>query len=283
MSITLINLQSFTSGFDNAPSIAVGEVSFNVECLVNQSEIIGPYNVIWIRNGSSVVEIDFVSYHIAPETIFFLAPGQIFTVLSEEIISGYRMAFQDEFYSVDAHHTEIGCNGLLFNNFVDSPILKLTSEAAQVLGPVFEEISDNVAGKGPAQAEILLSYLKIFLTKCVQFKKQSFKNQVHQEEIWLTEFNHLLEKHFREWHAVADYADALNIAPKSLNKRFAKLHASPSQLIKERLILEAKRQLLYSDKSVKEVAYSIGFEDTSYFSRFFKKQTGKSPTDFLQH
>lgn len=282
MSITLINLKSFTSGIDSAPSIAVADVSFNVQCLINQSEIIGPYNVIWIRKGSSRVEIDFVSYDIAPETIFFLAPGQIFTVLSEEIISGYRMAFQDDFYSVDAHHAEIGCSGLLFNNFVDSPILQLSPDAAQVLGPVFDEIRDNLSVKGPAQAEVLLSYLKIFLIKCVQYKKQAFGGPTYSEESWLIEFNHLLERHFHEWHAVADYADALHIAPKSLNKRFSKLNRSPSQLIQERLVLEAKRQLLYSDKTVKEVAYQLGFEDTSYFSRFFKKQTGKSPTAFLQ-
>ena len=93
----------------------------------------------------------------------------------------------------------------------------------------------------------------------------------------------LIERHFRTKHAVADYAGMLHVTPKSLGK-MAKKHFSKTltKLIAERLVIEAKRELYLTDKSVKEIAFSLGFEDAYYFCLFFKRQADVSPQEYRQ-
>ena len=96
----------------------------------------------------------------------------------------------------------------------------------------------------------------------------------------LREFNFLVETHFKKEHSVSFYANKLFKSPKTLSNTFAKLNTSPLQIIHERIILEAKRLLIYTDKTAKEIAYEIGFDDASHLSRLFKKHTTFSPSNF---
>ena len=96
----------------------------------------------------------------------------------------------------------------------------------------------------------------------------------------LREFNLLVESFFKTEHSVSFYADKLFKSPKTLSNNFAKLNTSPLQIIHERIILEAKRLLIYTDKTAKEIAYEVGFDDASHLSRLFKKHTTLSPSDF---
>jgi AraC-like DNA-binding protein len=95
------------------------------------------------------------------------------------------------------------------------------------------------------------------------------------------EYNYLVESNFKTKHQVADYAEMLNKSPKHYliySKNTTKIITL--QIIQDRTILEARRLLRYSDKSIKEIAYEIGYEDIQSFSRFFKKIEGVSPSDF---
>jgi AraC-like DNA-binding protein len=96
----------------------------------------------------------------------------------------------------------------------------------------------------------------------------------------LREFNMLVEAHFKTEHSVSFYAEKLYKSPKTLSNNFAKLNTSPLQIIHERIVLEVKRLLIYTDKTAKEIAYEVGFEDASHLSRLFKKHTALSPSDF---
>lgn len=94
-------------------------------------------------------------------------------------------------------------------------------------------------------------------------------------------FNFLVETHFREKHSVVDYADMLYKAPKTLSNLFKKLgNKTPLQFIHDRILLESHRLLMYSDKSISEIGYELGFNDVQTFSRFFKKKEGISPQDY---
>jgi AraC-like DNA-binding protein len=91
----------------------------------------------------------------------------------------------------------------------------------------------------------------------------------------------LVEKHYKEKHGVADYADLLLMAAKTLTHRFKRLNLpQPNEVIKNRLILEAKRLLVHTSLSAKEIAYELGYEDPAYFSRLFQLKTGESPSVF---
>ncbi|WP_282051271.1 helix-turn-helix domain-containing protein [Maribacter aquivivus] len=93
-------------------------------------------------------------------------------------------------------------------------------------------------------------------------------------------FNLLVEEYYKSEHSVSFYADKLFKSPKTLSNTFSKFNTTPLQIIHERIILEAKRLLIYTDKTAKEIAYEIGFDDASHLSRLFKNQTQQSPSDF---
>ncbi len=100
----------------------------------------------------------------------------------------------------------------------------------------------------------------------------------------IRQFNVLVEQNFRTKHKVADYAEILNKSPKTISNLFAQYNEkTPLQIIQERKILEAKRLFIFTDKTAKEVAYDLGFDDAAHFSRFFKNSTGQSPSDFRKN
>jgi AraC-like DNA-binding protein len=113
-------------------------------------------------------------------------------------------------------------------------------------------------------------------------RKESFSEPVADDKFNLMrKFNLLVEAHFRSQHAVSYYAERLNKSPKTLSNLFALYsNTSPSQIIQERILIEAKRLLSYTDKSAKEIAYEVGFEDAAYFSAYFKKHTDRAPLEF---
>jgi AraC-like DNA-binding protein len=115
----------------------------------------------------------------------------------------------------------------------------------------------------------------------VRVKKEKYPTREDIETRLFKDFSLLVEQNFKTLHTVTSYADRLGISPKSVAKHFQKLGAvKPSSFIKNRILLEAKRLLIYSDKSVKEIAFELGFHDPAYFTRLFTKASLKSPLQF---
>lgn len=258
------------------------KVSYHESCVMNESEIVDFFNILWLKQGKAHYQIDFQTFEAANETIIFLAPGQVFTVLSEQIKEGFRLAFDSDFYCLDTHHHEIGCNGLLFNDFSSAPYIQLGVAQSEELSYLIDEIEKNIKSAPTAHFELLQSYLKIFLIKTTHIKKMQRGDMETTEQIVdpLTDFNQLVNKHFRRIHSVAGYAAMMFLSPKSLTKKLTRYGQKPSKIIQERLVLEAKRLLYHTDKDVKEITFELGFDDPSYFSRFFKKHTDQSPAQF---
>ena len=127
---------------------------------------------------------------------------------------------------------------------------------------------------------ILKALLKVYLLKLIRIKEHVFTTQdVNQKRVY--EFMILLEENYQQERNAEFYASELGISSKRLNQILKeKLDKTGMQLIHDRIILEAKRQIIHSENTLKEIAYALGFTDRPYFSRFFKKQTGQSPEDF---
>lgn len=128
---------------------------------------------------------------------------------------------------------------------------------------------------------MLLKRLIIIITRLGKQQYISDDNLTDDKLDIVRSYNLLVEKNYRTQHQVGFYAEQLNKSPKTLSNLFSLYnHKAPLAVIHDRVSLEARRLLIYTDKSAKEIAYELGFEDAAYFSNFFKKQTAYSPTDF---
>lgn len=259
-------------------------IHFEQACVVNKPAQINTYKIFWIKEGSGTYHIDFKSYTFNGGVLFFLSPGQMFSVTSEKIKEAYQLSFEQDFYCIQTHDAEIACNGVLFNNVYETPFVKPSQKDSQKLTFIIESLVDEFESTETAKHDMLQAYLKQFMIQSVRIKKQYQVLKEDPETKLFKDFSLLVSQNFKKLHSVTDYANRLGVSPKSLTKSFQKAGTkTPSDLIKSRIILEAKRQLLYATESIKFIAFDLGFNDPAYFSRFFSKATGQSPKQFQKN
>lgn len=241
------------------------------------------FSLIWVQEGSGKLKADFSEYPFKANSLFAFSPYQPFMISPKKNISGLAMYFHSDFFCILKHHKEVSCNGLLFNNIYNPPITLVDDASAITFNHLLEQIKTEMQNPALAQYELLISYLKIFLItasrlKATQQPETKAIDMVNQEPFILQKLKDSIEEHFRTKHSASNYADVLNISPKALAK-ITKTHFNKTltELIAERIVIEAKRELYLTNKSVKEIAGELGYEDEHYFSRFFKTNADVSP------
>ncbi|MEX1240354.1 MAG: helix-turn-helix domain-containing protein [Cyclobacteriaceae bacterium] len=243
------------------------------------------YTFIWNQGSEKEWLVDFIPTRIPPQTIFSLSPGQVLTV--DRSGEDYCVIqFNREFYCVETHDVEVSCNGMLFNGVLTTPILVLDPEDQRSFGVLLEVMREEFHYKDDVQPEMLKTVLKRFIIKCTRLAKTQFKDHFSStlELDTVRLFSALVEKHFRGHHKVADYANLMNKSPKTLANVFKSLSPkTPLEIIHERIVLEARKMLLFTDKPSKEIGFDLGFSDPVQFSRLFKNKTGLSPGEFKKN
>ena len=187
------------------------------------------------------------------------------------------------FFCVINHDSEVGCKGILFYGAQSVPIIKMTDGDVETLSTVWKMLEQEMTSNDGLQEEMLQMMLKrILILSLRMYKDQTELPHVGLKQIdIIREYNFLVEQHYKEKHSVADYAELLNKSPKTLSNLFKKIGSkSPSQYIKDRKMLEARRLLTYTEMTVSEIGFELGFLDVQSFSRFFKKFQGISPADY---
>jgi AraC family transcriptional regulator, transcriptional activator of pobA len=241
------------------------------------------YSLIWIQKGNGTLKADFSEYDFSPNTLLAFSPYQPFMLNSAADTEGVALHFHPDFFCIHKHHKDVSCNGVLFNNIYNPPYVRVDSAAERTFEMMLAQITVEMQNLELAQYELLVSYLKIILItasrlKITQNDQATIDFADQKEPFILQELKHNIEEHFKTKHSASDYSDLLNISPKSLAK-ITKTHFNKTltDLIAERIVIEAKRELYLTNKSVKEIAYSLGYDDEHYFSRFFKKNADVSP------
>lgn len=241
------------------------------------------FSLIWLMEGSGVLKADFSEYSFDKNSLLAFSPYQPFMISKAKNIKGVAIHFHPEFFCILKHHKEISCNGILFNNIYNPPITLVDEPAETTLKMVLGQIKEEMQNPALAQYELLISYLKIFLITASRLKAQQQPEAKKatatiKEPFILQNLKDAIETHFRTKHSASNYADLLNITPKALAK-ITKSHFNKTltDLISERIIIEAKRELYLTNKPVKEIASELGYEDEHYFSRFFKNNSNVSP------
>jgi AraC-like DNA-binding protein len=262
-------------------TFSLSVVQFDKACVVNKPEQINAYSIYWIKEGKGTYNIDFESYSFDGNILFFLSPGQVFSIDSEKIKEAYKISFVRDFYCIQTHDKEVSCNGVLFNNIYETPFVNPCREDTVKLDFILENLIEEFQHQETAQYDMLQTYLKQFIILSVRIKKDDYIIKEDKETKLFKDFSTLVDLNFKKEHSVTYYGERLGLSPKSITKHFQKIGATtPSEYIKNRIILEAKRQLIYSDDSVKQIAYGLGFNDPAYFTRFFTKSATISPLQF---
>lgn len=238
--------------------------------------------IAWNRGEKQTVVIDEVTYDFLPNSMLPLMVNQSFRFEHPQDIVAWQ--FNRDFYCIVDHDEEVSCVGFLFYGSAGQVFVQLDDAMQfkiQRLLDIFIEEFETADSIQVDMLRMLLKRLIILVTRLAKASRLNDPAQNDERFATIRKFNLMVENNFRQHHTVAYYAQQLNKSPKTLSNVFALYnHKTPLQIIQERLILEAKRLLYYTDKSAKEITYELGFDDAAYFSNFFKKHTSLSPTDF---
>lgn len=235
--------------------------------------------IVYNKNISQKVWVDEVPYEFEENTVLTLMANQHFVFERPELLMAWQ--FNREFYCIVDHDVEVGCVGFIFYGTRQPLFTKLSDEDIQEVNIIEQLCESDMQVKDRMQGEMLRTLLKRLIISITRIARKFCANPDLSDDKLDTirMFNLLLEGHYKNEHEVQFYAQALNKSPKTLTNLFAMLGVpAPSRLIKDRIILEAKRYLQYTDKTAKEIAYTLGFTSPAHFSRFFKQHTGNSIT-----
>ncbi|MGX5816544.1 helix-turn-helix domain-containing protein [Chitinophaga lutea] len=274
-SVPVIGIQSFRKGQDAGRD----ELLFNY--LHGERHIEKPHRhdffiIVLFDRASGVHTIDAVDYPIGHHQIHVLFPGQVHRWDIEAGARGYQLMIEQSFLQQFAPYFRFS-----FANYQHHPVIPLTDNAFRQLHYEFNAIKDELAADNSLRHLIHARAAVIAAIVSKEAEKTISEFRVYQSNPRLARFNTLIDEYFRTQKLVAFYAAKLHISPNYLNILCRKhLHVSATQLIQQRVSLEAKRLLQSTELSVKEVAFDLGFADHAYFSNFFKAQTGMTPTEF---
>lgn len=241
------------------------------------------FSLIWVKEGKGKIKADFAEYDFEANSLFAFSPYQPYMIAAGEPVKGIGIYFHPEFFCIFKHHKEVSCNGVLYNNIYQPPFVNVDENSAATFQMLCEQMKAEIQNPDMAQYELLVSYLKIFLITASRLKTQqqplaTAAVKDHKEPFILQKLKDAIEENFKVKHSPADYAEMLYITPKALAKiTKSYFNKTLSSIINERIIIEAKRELYLTDKTVKEIAYELGYEDEYYFSRFFKVNADVSP------
>ncbi len=240
------------------------------------------YTIIWITGGKGLVKVDFSEYTFSKNAFFSFSPYQPFMFSTSEKINGIAIHFHSDFYCIHQTPNETSCDVILFNNIYQKPFFYIENEIIKKFEFLIEELESELKNSETHNYELLIPNLKVFLGNATRIKEQqivSEKKFIPSEKPYLlSKLKNKIEQHYKERHTASDYASLLNISPNALTK-LVKSHYNKTltELITERIMIEAKRELYLTNKTIKEIAWELGYKDEYYFSRLFKKKTDISP------
>ncbi|KIO53093.1 AraC family transcriptional regulator [Flavobacterium hibernum] len=235
--------------------------------------------------GTGKVSVDLVEYAFEGKIVLFTTPYQIIYFDTERPIKMRRLQFHGDFYCIEYHKKEVACNGLLFNNIYQQTYINLDNEDYIEMDYILKKIILELEDSSSYATAVVKAYLQLILALCSKIKSKEIS--IAEEKTTnhpLMKFKILLENNFHKERQPSFYAEQMGLSPNNFSK-ICKQHflKSPSTLIHQRVILECKKLIHLSYKSMKEIAAELNFDDENYFSRYFKKHTGITPTAFREN
>lgn len=235
--------------------------------------------LVLVRRGSGRHWVDMRRYTKQANTVYFTAPHQVRLVEEAQLWEGTVLGFTAEFLGLD-HRASFAPLPLL-HPAATGHELRLQAADLAFLDPVLAHMQQEYEGQGPWYQDMLRADLRAVLIHLSRLYQQQHDPAPPPEPTVLEKFTALVETHHAARHQVAQYAQLLHLSPGYLNERVRHLSGQPALAhIHARLALEAKRYLFHTSLSAAEISFALGFEDPSYFGRFFRRDTGLSPARY---
>lgn len=240
------------------------------------------YTIIWNKGERQSVVIDEIKYTIEANAILPIMMDQSFYFEKPESIIAWQ--FNREFYCIVDHDAEVGCVGFVFYGPSPTMFIQPEIDFLEMMQRLLDVFEEELLSDDDIKGEMLRMLLVRLIIQITRIAKKQYINasQLSDDKFnLLRKYNLLVEMHFKTQHQVQFYAGLLNKSPKTISNIFALYSKkTPLQVIQDRIVTEAKRLFLYTDKSVKEIADELGFDDAAHFSKFFKKCCSQTPSDF---
>jgi len=242
------------------------------------------YTIIFIERGEGIHFVDFIEYKVEGHTIYFIQPGQMHQLVLTSEPVGWVITFTEEFLIANSIPEKLINDIYLFNDYGQSPPLPIKESDMPVYRNLITQMKHFEGALETYTLEAVGSLVKIFLIQgnnhC-SLHKSNNPQLIETSNHILRTFKKSLNKKYAMTHMVSDYAEELAVTSDYLNKTVKNLTGkSAKEHIQSKLITEAKRSLLFSNVSNKELAYELGFDESAHFNNFFKKITGQTPSEF---
>jgi AraC-like DNA-binding protein len=259
----------------------------NISDHIKEHEFIGKphkhdfYLIMFVSHGKGAHVIDFIEYQVQPNSIFLMTPGQVHTWTLSDDIDGFIIFFTREFYQI-----RLSDNDLLefpfFHSLVASPLIRPAKD--EVVNFTLQQMNLEYRGSNEPNLRLIRAYLDVLLLEVAKYYNVSHTAKTRGSIHKLRKLEQLINENFRTLKQPGDYGDLMNLAPSYLNSICKEtVGKTLTDLIQQRILLEAKRMFAYSDLNVNEVAAKLNFSDPSYFIRWFRKQTQQPPDEFRKH
>ncbi|MBV8390482.1 MAG: AraC family transcriptional regulator [Mucilaginibacter sp.] len=240
------------------------------------------YHLVLFTKGGGTHAIDFKTFDVTPYQIYFMIPGQVHSWNFEGEVDGYVVHFSDSFFESFLLKNEYLDQFSFFSGIIDDAVIQIEPSLQSKIAALFEDIiaeSVTTDRMGLDLIRALLLQLFILLNRTNTGKKE--KQVLPYNYTLLKTFQKLIEKNFATLKLPRDYAELMYITPNHLNSLCNDLLGiSAGEVIRNRILLEAKRLLINLDLTITEIGYQLNFSDNSYFTKFFKKYAGTTPEEF---
>ncbi|HZY82470.1 MAG TPA: AraC family transcriptional regulator [Cyclobacteriaceae bacterium] len=232
------------------------------------------YLILYVTKGGGTHTIDFRTYAVKPGSFFMMTPGQVHSWKLDEGTDGYVIFFENYFYGLNVGDWSLTAFPFFHSLNADPHVENVNDK---MIDSVVKEMFIE------KDARLLWTYLDLLLQKLSRYYNASALPGPNQVTFRIRKLEQLIDKNFVKLKKPADYANLMNMSTAYLNNICKKqVGKTLSDLINERIVLEAKRLFAYTDLSVGQVGDRLKFSETSYFIRFFKKNVGMTPERFKE-
>jgi len=252
--------------------------------LPHRSDLLVPhrkdhYLIVFTRKATGVRQwIDMQPYVLKDQTVYFTGPDNVIMKEDASLLWSTGMAFTSDFLTLAG----TSLSGLpLLQNLQNVHELNLNEADLLFMEEVLNRLQLEYENPGEWQQKMILANLSLLLTYLSRMYTEQYGKGVSAEKAFLKKYQAFIDQHFKKWHEVNNYADLLHVSAGHLGEVIKMQSGRPAiKHIHNRLVLEAKRLLVHSEQTSKEIAFDLGFADSSYFNRFFKRETGQTPTGY---